>query len=1005
MNITTQSPRRTLIFTLIATSACCSLANHSVAADEAATTENREQDLLSGIRQLTFAGRRAGEGYFSADGDWMVFQSEREAGNPFFQIYLMDLKTGDQHRVSPGHGKTTCAWIHPDGQRVLFASTHNDPDTLDEQQAEIDLRTSGQERRYSWDYDEEFELYVYNRTSQIITPLTSSRGYDAEGSFSPDGTLVAFASNRHAYTEPLDDSTRQRFETDPSLLMDIYLMNADGTDLRRLTKVVGYDGGPFFSPDGQRICWRRFSEDGARAEIMTMKIDGSDQQTVTRLGAMSWAPFYHPSGEYLIFATNRHGFANFELYMVDAEGRNEPVRVTYTDGFDGLPAFSPDGRRLAWTSNRTSSEQSQIFLADWNHEAARAHFTSSSTARATDAADSARADPLKQAAKAAVQTDEQCSPEDILRHVDYLCRPELGGRLTGSDGERNATAYVAAYFDSLGLLPAGDNGGWFQEFEFTSGVALGPNCWLKAGENDLAVEFEVGRQWRPLAFSSAGITEPSPIVFAGYGIKAPEEDEHEEYDSFVHLDIKDKWVMVLRYLPENITPELRQHLSRYSSLRYKAMLARDLGARGLVIVSGPNAQVKDQLIKLQLDGSLSGTSLPIVSVSDAVADLWMDHANKQLKPLQDQLDTGQPLMGFAIPELQLSASIDLEKIRQNGRNVLGRLKVGTEPAEEIVIVGAHIDHLGRGVSASSLDRNASNDAIHFGADDNASGVAAMMEIAQHLSSVVKRSSGPFKRDVLFAGWSGEELGLLGSTHFAETMAQRTDPAHPHAKHGSLTPHIAACLNLDMVGRMEKKLVLQGVGSSDSWPARIERRNAPVGLPITLQDDSYLPTDASVFFMRGVPILSAFTGSHTDYHTPRDTPDKLNYEGAAKIAKFMALMTRGLITADEPPQYVAQTAPKTQGGKTRLRAYLGTVPDYVEDNVQGVKLSGVTKGAPADAAGLKAADIIVELAGRKVENIYDYTYAIEALKVGQPVKIAVRRGEQRLKMEIVPGSRE
>lgn len=282
----------------------------------------------------------------------------------------------------------------------------------------------------------------------------------------------------------------------------------------------------------------------------------------------------------------------------------------------------------------------------------------------------------------------------------------------------------------------------------------------------------------------------------------------------------------------------------------------------------------------------------------------------------------------------------------------------------------------------------------------------MLEIAQHFALASRdRIGGPLRRDVLFAAWSGEELGLLGSTHFVDALAMEGHNANPHEAAGSIYPRIAACVNMDMVGRMDGKLVLQGVGSSSVWAREIERRNVPVGLPITLQEDSYLPTDASVFFMRGVPILSAFTGSHDDYHTPGDTPDKLNYEGAADIARLMALVTRGLVSNETPPDYVAQSAPRQQGGKARLRAYLGTVPDYVEDDVKGVKLSGVTKGAPADEAGLQADDVIVELAGRKIENIYDYTYAIEALKVGEPVELVVQRGAERLAMEITPRSRD
>ncbi|MCA9036512.1 MAG: PD40 domain-containing protein, partial [Planctomycetaceae bacterium] len=291
-----------------------------------------ETQLLSGARQLTFDGRRAGEGYFSADGRQLVFQSEREPGNPFYQIYLMDMETGATERVSPGTGKTTCAWVHPNGKRVLFASTHEDPDALNEQKQELEFRESGKERRYSWDYDEFYEIYEYDLDTKQYIKLTEARGYDAEGSWSPDGSLIAFASNRSAWEDELSEEQQKLFAQDPAWANEIYIMSSDGTDLKRLTSSPGYDGGPFFSPDGKRICWRRFAENGATAEIMTMNIDGTDQRRLTNIKAMSWAPYYHPSGRYLIFTTNKHGFANFELYLVDADGAHEPVRVTYTAG-------------------------------------------------------------------------------------------------------------------------------------------------------------------------------------------------------------------------------------------------------------------------------------------------------------------------------------------------------------------------------------------------------------------------------------------------------------------------------------------------------------------------------------------------------------------------------------------------------------------------------------------------------------------------------------------------
>ncbi len=1002
----------------------------------AAEMENR---LVTATRQLTFEGSKAGEGYFSADGKQLVFQSERQPGNPFYQIYVMDMETGDVERVSPGHGKTTCAWIHPSGKHILYASTQSDPQAVKKQKDELDFRASGKERRYTWDYDENFDLFSFDRKKKDYVNLTKTTGYDAEGSWSPDGKLIAFTSNRNAFAAKMSAEDQELFDRDPAYMNDIFIMDADGGNVRQLTKVLGYDGGPFFSPDGKRICWRRFTPNGALAEVWTMSIDGSDQRQITRLGAMSWAPYYHPSGEYLIFTTNRHGFANFELYMVDAMGKSAPVRVTYTKGFDGLPVFSPNGKQLCWTTTRTTNKQSQIFIGNWNHDRAR-------KALGLDQLADAETDAARQvAAKSRQDSTSEFAPADIMRHVGYLCRDELEGRMTGAKGERLATAYVAAYLDSLGIQPAGDDGEWFQKFQFPAGMTLGSHNFLAAGD----ASYKLDTDWRPLSFSANGAVSEAGVVFAGYGMVAPKAEGQEEYDSYVHLDVKDKWVVVFRYQPENVDAPRRQHFSRPSELRFKTMVARDRGARGLIIVSGPNSKARNQLVPLRTDGALSGSSLPVVSVTDAIVENWLkaSGSKKSLKQLQDGLDSGDLSMGFELKGLKLGGAIEVRQIEKSGRNVIGRLQLGAKPSEQVIVVGAHVDHLGRGKNSSSLAKADERGMIHYGADDNASGVAAMLEVAEYLADQKRQGKLNGKRDILFAAWSGEELGLIGSNHFVKTYAPSAQHAHAHAhatagpvgkinvhkppkkteqkpaktkgpKQGGATdaahqaassrhgiyPAIAACINMDMIGRLESKLVLQGIGSSSIWKGEIERRNAPVGLPITLQNDSYLPTDASSFFMQGVPILSAFTGSHGEYHSPRDTPDRLNYEGAAKVARLMGLITRSLVLREKAPDYISQAAPKEGQRKARLRAYLGTVPDYAED-VKGVKLGGASKGGPADKAGVKPGDIIVELAGRKIENIYDYTYAIEALKIGQEVKMVVVRNGKRINMRLTPGSRD
>ena len=330
--------------------------------------DRQERDFLTRVRRLTVEGRRAGEGYWSPDGRRLVFQSEREPGNPFYQIYTLDLESGDTQRISPGLGKTTCAFFRPGADEIAFASTHADPTSRELQDAENAFRASGQERRYSWDYDPEMDIYWYNGQTGALTRLTTAVGYDAEGSYSPDGRWYVFASMRDAYGRALDAREQKMLAENPSYFAEIYLMRADGSEQTRLTTAPGYDGGPFFTHDGGRIVWRRFDEQGLIADVWTMNPDGSDARQITDFGSMSWAPYEHPSGRYILFASNKLGFENFELFMVDAAGTKEPVRVTYSDGFDGLPAPSPDGATLAWTSSRSGGAAGQIFLADWNHE-------------------------------------------------------------------------------------------------------------------------------------------------------------------------------------------------------------------------------------------------------------------------------------------------------------------------------------------------------------------------------------------------------------------------------------------------------------------------------------------------------------------------------------------------------------------------------------------------------------------------------------------------------------
>ena len=243
----------------------------------ATQSASEERQYLSRIRRLTVEGKRAGEGYWSPDGKKLVFQSERDPANPFYQIFVLDFATGDTKRVSPGTGKTTCAFFRPGSDEIMFGSTHLDPKSKQYQDDELAFRASGQQRRYAWDYDAEMDIFAYSEKTGGMKRLTTATGYDAEGGYSPDGQWIVFSSMRDAYNRTLSAEEQKQLVLDASYFAEIYIMKADGSEQKRLTDWNGYDGGTFFTKDG-RIVWRHFEENGLIANVWTMKADGRDRK-------------------------------------------------------------------------------------------------------------------------------------------------------------------------------------------------------------------------------------------------------------------------------------------------------------------------------------------------------------------------------------------------------------------------------------------------------------------------------------------------------------------------------------------------------------------------------------------------------------------------------------------------------------------------------------------------------------------------------------------------------
>lgn len=585
--------------------------------------------------------------------------------------------------------------------------------------------------------------------------------------------------------------------------------------------------------------------------------------------------------------------------------------------------------------------------------------------------------------RALAASDPAIVEADLRRYVTRLASEEYEGRGTGDKGERMATAYLAAFFEELGLQKAGEEGSYYQNFSFPAGMEL-------KGENSLSFPAEAppgvkphlmpGEHYQPLSLSSAAEVE-ADAVFAGFGIAS------KNYDSFEGLEVKGKWIVVFRGHPEK-----RKDLARFGPLVAKATIAKSKGAAGIIYVKGTNPAISSELIPPNAMVGGQGQILPAITITDQLAAslLTGEVEREGLKTLFDSYRTEETRKGFALPH-SIVAKIGIAARRDAGRNVIARLGTGEAPSKEAIVIGAHIDHLGYGNRGGSRAKGEEAKEIHFGADDNASGVAAMMELAQFFADQKKAGKLTLKRDLIFAGWSGEELGLHGSRHYVTKAKEKAGD--------DLHSIIAAYLNLDMVGRAaEGGLTIQGIGSSMAWPEILEKADA-TDLKLKRSHSPYLPTDTTPFYNAGVPILAAFTGLHKDYHTPRDTIDTVDFAGLDKVTRYVRSLAVAVANHPETPGYV-KVARGRQGGAPKVR--IGVRPEDADSG--GVKLAQVTANSPASRAGLRDGDVLKKFDGAEVKDMEGLFKALRKSKAGQEYDIVVQRGEETVKMKLTPEKR-
>ncbi len=549
--------------------------------------------------------------------------------------------------------------------------------------------------------------------------------------------------------------------------------------------------------------------------------------------------------------------------------------------------------------------------------------------------------------------------------VRTLADPSYEGRGVGTPGLDSAQALLARQMKVLGLRPGGDDG-YAQPFEVTTGVSVGEPCAIEID----ALRWHVGDSFQPIGFSTNG-TLRAPVVFAGYGITAPGYD----YDDYAGLDVRDKIVLVLTQEPGEMDSTSRFDGSvntPHAELRTKAITAREHGALAMLVVNGPKEHPGEPLRKPRVDGAGYMTAGLLAGfVSQALADSILRPSGHSLLERQTAIDGDTRPHSAALRD-SVTLTVTLRRTRSRIANLVG-LMPGRDPTRTLVI-GAHYDHLGYG-GESSLSTQA---VPHVGADDNASGTAAMLGVARQLH---RRAAGGWtpEHTLVFCAFTGEEIGITGSSHFVD------QPSRP-------LESLEAMLNMDMVGRLkDDKLIVMGVGTATGFPELVESANRSFGFQIKPTPDGYGPSDHSSFYKRRIPVLMLFTGAHADYHKPSDTWDKINEPGMWKVSRYAAALVESL-DARPRPAYLQARSDSTVGriaGGGGYGAYLGTIPDYTQTE-GGVLLSGVRSPSPAEAAGLKGGDVIVRFDGVHIDNIYDYTYALRSRKPGQAVRITVKR---------------
>jgi len=556
--------------------------------------------------------------------------------------------------------------------------------------------------------------------------------------------------------------------------------------------------------------------------------------------------------------------------------------------------------------------------------------------------------------------------DELFQHISYLASDSLKGRLPGTEEDRLAALYIAEEFSKAGLQLMADGG--LQAFEVITDLETGATNYLRIGGMDAVLS----EDFAPFPFT-ANKESSAGVVFAGYGFEIDKDEV--QWNDYAGIDVTGKWVMVLQGSAEIDSTVSAFHA--FSNGRDKAMLAGDKGAAGILFVSGPNFDPEDKLISLERrEGKVS---IPAIHISRKTADLILSKAGTSAEDLENKLNTTREPSSFGI-DVTVSAGASVQPTTTTTYNVIAYLKGNNpETADKHIVIGAHYDHLGMGGMTSS-SRKPDTIAAHNGADDNASGVAALVEIAEALAL----GSEPPSNSYLFIAFGAEEMGLLGSKHYVN------NPVLP-------LEEIRVMINLDMVGRLRnQQLQVGGVGTAMESEEIVTQVIQHDSLVLSTTREGFGASDHSRFYGKDVPVLFLTTGAHTDYHTPEDDIEYINLQGMVNIADYTSMIAQHIDQMDSSLSY-QEAGPKVRfQGRRGMRITLGIMPDFTDtDDKDGMRVDNVNIGEPAYNGGMKKGDYIMAIEGQPVNGIYDYMYRLKSVNKGQIIVVTVKRNEKEL----------